>query len=301
MRSTSAWIAGFFAGLLGVALWASLGELFGLDVVFGGVLVGLFVGAGVAFFRDTAAKSDLAFAGGLLSLLMISGGTVLNGYLDTRYGEEFVLGNLAEGVLESYETEGHTLQWREESDASAKYTIDGYPSELWMKAREMWQEASPEQRMEYRAEIEQRHGLTIKQVARSSFDTNALVFLGAGALIAALLGAIFGGHVHEAVIVTAYQDAAETENPETHPYLAPGSEYGMNEEEQARADAGVEASNAARRGWDEAPETPEEGAPSDDDGASNSFAGFASAEAEETPEPGFGEDGGFEGEQKKAG
>ncbi|MHC5025248.1 MAG: hypothetical protein ACYTGR_00615 [Planctomycetota bacterium] len=308
MNSSGAFLAGLFATVLGVAFWVSAQEFLAFEMPWGGVLVAVFVAVGLFAFREGREKSDLAFLGGFFALVGTAGGTVLDGYMDSRYDDEFIVGNLAENVLTSYEAEGHTLEWRKQSDASKQHTQAGYPKELWQKAEAMWQQASPEQRMEFRSEIEEAHDLAFMDVAQASLmDQDALMFLGAGVLLAALLGFAMGGHMHESVIMMAYSDAAENDHAETHPYLAPGAEYGMNEDEQRKAEEGVEVSNSNRRGWDEKPEeaspAPEASASKPvEDEASTSFAGFAAADVpEDDGKPGFGASEPEDGDQKKAG
>jgi hypothetical protein len=272
MRSSSALFAGMFAAILGVALWVSAVEFLGVELPWGGLIVGVFVGAGVILFREGAAKSDLAFVGGFLTMVSVTGGTVLLDYIDTRYDDDFIVGNLAEGILKSFEDMGHTLEWRKQSDPAQQYAQAGYPPDLWRKAQEMWQQASPQQRLEYRDEIETEHQLAFLTVAKASMDREAIVFLGGGMLVAVMLGVIFGGHVHESVILTAYQDAAENEHVETHPYLAPGSEYGFTEIERLPESTAAVAALGASDGAQPESEATESDEPS---GSDSSFAGFA--------------------------
>ena len=159
-------VYGVIGGAIGAALWAAVTYFTGYEIGWIAWGVGGIVGFAVALGNSDHSRSPGA-AGGLaviitvmsivggkalaVELLMPSDDEIWEMFTANFEDEEYVLSFIADEVAQEFEADGKTLEWPEDSEASAQ---DDYPVDVWAEAERRWAALGADGQEAFRAEQE---------------------------------------------------------------------------------------------------------------------------------------------------
>ena len=159
-------VYGLIGGAIGALLWAAVTYFTGYEIGWIAWGVGGIVGFAVALGNSDHSRSPTAagvlaviitivsIVGGkaiAVELLMPSDAEIWEMFTANFEDEEYVLSFIADDVAMEFEADGKTLEWPEDSEASAE--VD-YPADVWAEAERRWAELGAEGQLAFRTERE---------------------------------------------------------------------------------------------------------------------------------------------------